>query len=55
MDQTSKERFDQAVKDATTPGIITEQGYVAGNGLGFQPLSEADKEKLKELNDKSSD
>ena len=54
MDQTSKERFEQAVKDATTPGIITEQGYVAGNGLGFQPLSESDKEKLKELN-KSSD
>lgn len=24
-------------------GIITEQGYPAGNGLGFKPLSEDEK------------
>lgn len=29
-----------------TPGIITEQGFVAGEGLGFNPLSEQDKEKV---------
>lgn len=29
-------------------GVVTEQGFVAGNGLGFNPLSEADKEKVKE-------
>ena len=32
--------------DNNTPGIITEQGYVAGEGFGFTPVSEADKEKL---------
>lgn len=47
--------MDDKVKDTfstsnSTPGIITEQGYVAGTGLGFTPLSEDEKEKLKELN-----
>ena len=23
-------------------GVITEQGFVAGNGLGFQPVKESD-------------
>ena len=49
----SRDTFEQAVKDCTTPpnvGVITEQGYAAGEGLGFQPLSESDKQKLKELN-----
>ena len=29
-----------------TPGVITEQGFVAGEGLGFNPLSEQDREKV---------
>lgn len=28
-------------------GVITEQGFVAGNGLGFNPLSEQDLKKVK--------
>lgn len=27
-------------------GVINEQGFVAGDGLGFNQLSESDKEKL---------
>lgn len=30
----------------SNPGIITEQGFPVGTGLGFQPLSEAEKAKL---------
>lgn len=29
-----------------TPGIITEQGFAAGEGLGFNPLSEQDAQKV---------
>lgn len=29
-----------------TPGIINEQGFVAGNGLGFNPFSEQDQKKV---------
>lgn len=29
-------------------GIIQEQGFVAGNGLGFKPLSESEKKALEE-------
>lgn len=28
------------------PGVIQEQGYVAGVGLGFNPLSEQDQKKI---------
>lgn len=30
----------------SNPGIITEQGFPVGTGLGFQPLTEAEKAKL---------
>lgn len=29
-------------------GIIQEQGFVAGNNLGFKPLTEAEKRKIEE-------
>lgn len=29
-----------------SPGVITEQGFVAGEGLGFNPLSEQDAQKV---------
>lgn len=44
MDDKTRDTFSTT----STPGIITEQGYVAGTGLGFTPLSEAEKEKLNE-------
>jgi hypothetical protein len=28
------------------PGIIQEQGFVQGTGLGFQPLTESEKQKI---------
>ena len=28
-------------------GVITEQGYPTGVGLGFSPLTEAEQEKIK--------
>lgn len=33
---------------ANEVGIIQEQGFVAGNNMGFKPLSEAEKKKLEE-------
>jgi len=30
----------------SAPGVITEQGFVAGEGLGFNPLSEQDAQKV---------
>lgn len=30
------------------PGIITEQGFAAGVGLGFNPLTEQDKNKVQQ-------
>ena len=29
-------------------GVIQEQGFVAGNNLGFKPLSEAEKKQIEE-------
>lgn len=29
-------------------GVIQEQGFIAGNGLGFNPVSEEEKKKLEE-------
>lgn len=29
-------------------GVITEQGFVAGNGLGFNKLNEEDSNKIKD-------
>lgn len=34
-------------------GVITEQGFVAGNGLGFSPIAE-NKLKKKDLKDKNN-
>ena len=39
-------------------GVINEQGYVAGNGLGFEPIKEEelDRETIKEkVNDSSKE
>ena len=36
-------------------GVITEQGFVAGYGLGFNTLNEQDKEKIKDKEDKDKD
>lgn len=30
------------------PGIIQEQGFIAGNGLGFNPITEAEKKALED-------
>lgn len=35
-------------------GVITEQGFVAGNGLGFNPISE-NKLKKKDLKPKTNE
>ena len=35
-------------------GIITEQGFVAGNGLGFNPLNEQDLKKIKNEEEKEN-
>ena len=40
------------MSDNRTPGIIQEQGFVAGNNLGFKPLTEAEKKQLAEKFDK---
>lgn len=32
------------------PGIINEQGFVAGNGLGFNPVNEEDLNESNETN-----
>lgn len=32
-------------------GVLQEQGFVAGNGLGFNPVSEQEQRKLKEEKD----
>ena len=29
-------------------GVIQEQGFIAGNNLGFKPLSEAEKKQIEE-------
>jgi hypothetical protein len=34
--------------DNQNPGIIQEQGFVQGTGLGFQPLTESEKKKLED-------
>ena len=34
-----------------SPGIITEQGFAAGEGLGFNPLSEQDAQKVQSEKD----
>lgn len=31
-------------------GVIQEQGFVQGDGLGFKPLTEAEKEAIKKYN-----
>lgn len=36
-------------------GVITEQGFVAGYGLGFNTLNEQDREKIKDKEDKDKD
>ena len=36
-------------------GVITEQGFVAGCGLGFNTLNEQDREKIKDKEDKDKD
>lgn len=36
-------------------GVITEQGFVAGHGLGFNTLNEQDREKIKDKEDKDKD
>lgn len=37
-------------------GVINEQGFVAGNGLGFNPINEKDLNKTsKEKNEKSDE
>lgn len=33
-------------------GVINEQGFVAGYGLGFNTLNEQDREKIKDKEDK---
>ena len=36
-------------------GVITEQGFVAGHGLGFNTLNEQDRERIKDKEDKDKD
>jgi hypothetical protein len=33
-------------------GVIQEQGFVTGSGLGFKPVSESDQQKIKKDSDK---
>ena len=39
----------------STPSIITEQGYVSGEGFGVTPVSESDKEKLEKSSDNKTE
>lgn len=34
--------------DNQSIGVIKEQGFPAGNGLGFTPLTEAEKQKIEQ-------
>ena len=36
-------------------GVITEQGYVAGNGLGFNPLKKKEVKSLEDKKEKEKD
>lgn len=36
-------------------GVIQEQGFVQGDGLGFKPLTEAEKEAIKKYNSNNPD
>ena len=36
-------------------GVINEQGFVAGYGLGFNTLNEQDQERLKNIRDKEKE
>jgi len=36
-------------------GVINEQGFVAGYGLGFNTLNEQDRERIKDKEDKDKD
>lgn len=36
-------------------GVITEQGYPVGNGLGFKPLTEQENEDIKKQEEKKEE
>ncbi len=36
-------------------GVITEQGYPMGNGLGFKPLTEQENEAIKKQEEKKEE
>ena len=40
---------------ANQVGIINEQGFVMGQGLGFKPINESDLKKDKNTNDNNKD